>query len=62
MCEAKGITTASQCVDHITPHKGDMGIFWDTTNWQALCHRCHNSDKQRQERGGFLGVGDPSFC
>lgn len=38
-------------VDHITPHKGNAQLFWDRANWQALCARCHNSTKQRQERG-----------
>jgi len=37
-------------VDHIIPHRGDDRLFWDRTNWQALCARCHNSHKQRQER------------
>ena len=38
-------------VDHRTPHRGDMRLFWDRTNWQALCTPCHNRHKQRQERG-----------
>lgn len=29
-------------VDHIIPHKGDMRLFWNTKNWQALCHECHS--------------------
>ena len=29
-------------VDHITPHKGDMQLFWDVNNWQPLCHECHS--------------------
>ena len=29
-------------VDHITPHKGDMQLFWDVNNWQSLCHECHS--------------------
>jgi 5-methylcytosine-specific restriction enzyme A len=37
-------------VDHVTPHKGDPGLFWDRTNWQALCGPCHNGSKQRDER------------
>lgn len=37
-------------VDHITPHKGDKGRFWDQDNWQPLCLHHHNSAKQRQER------------
>ena len=29
-------------VDHVVPHRGDMSLFWDIGNWQALCVRCHN--------------------
>ena len=48
-----GLPNASQCVDHIVPHGGDPDLFWDEDNWQALCYRCHNSDKQAEERAGF---------
>jgi 5-methylcytosine-specific restriction endonuclease McrA len=37
-------------VDHITPHKGDLKLFWSRTNWQPLCTSCHSIRKQRQER------------
>lgn len=39
-------------VDHIVPHKGDQKLFWDTDNWQALCHNCHSA-KTAREDGGF---------
>lgn len=42
MCEKKGITTTSQETDHIKPHRGDVKLFWDSSNWQALCKRCHS--------------------
>lgn len=38
-------------VDHIIPHRGDMLLFWDRTNWQALCKPCHDRRKQRVEAG-----------
>lgn len=37
--------------DHIEPHKGDRVKFFDPNNVQTLCKPCHDSDKQRQERG-----------
>lgn len=37
-------------VDHIRPHRGNVKAFWDRSNWQPLCSRCHNSLKQAQER------------
>jgi 5-methylcytosine-specific restriction endonuclease McrA len=52
MCEAAGLTVAATVVDHITPHKGDAALFWDPANWQPLCKRCHDSTKQRLEKGG----------
>lgn len=41
-CQSKGILKAAAVVDHIIPHKGDTGLFWDESNWQALCKRCHD--------------------
>lgn len=38
-------------VDHIRPHRGDPKLFWDRKNWQPICQTCHNSVKQRIERG-----------
>ena len=29
-------------VDHIVPHRGDPVLFWDQSNWQALCHSHHS--------------------
>jgi 5-methylcytosine-specific restriction enzyme A len=37
-------------VDHRQPHKGDMRLFWDRDNWQALCKACH-SKKTAEEDG-----------
>ena len=37
-------------VDHITPHRGDKALFWDSGNWQPLCTQCHSSAKQIAER------------
>lgn len=51
-CEAAGLTVAANEVDHITPHKGDMQLFWDNTNWQSLCKPCHSA-KTVKEDGGF---------
>lgn len=29
-------------VDHIKPHRGNMDLFWNESNWQPLCHGCHS--------------------
>jgi len=51
-CKLKGLMTIATVVDHITPHKGDKKLFWDSKNHQGLCERCHNS-KTAKEDGGF---------
>lgn len=38
-------------LDHIKAHKGNLALFWDTGNWQALCASCH-SKKTATEGGG----------
>ena len=40
-CHDKGYTTQATLVDHVIPHRGDMGLFWDQANWQAMCATCH---------------------
>ena len=51
-CNARGIVRPAEEVDHVTPHKGDQGLFWDTANWQALCKRCHSRKTQREADTG----------
>lgn len=41
-CQAKGIYTQATVVDHIIPHRGDKNLFWERSNWQALCKKCHD--------------------
>lgn len=41
-CEKLGEKEPATVVDHIVSHKGDMKLFWDKTNWQALCKRHHD--------------------
>jgi 5-methylcytosine-specific restriction protein A len=51
-CTAAGEVTEATVVDHRTPHKGDQKLFWDQSNWCALCESCHNR-KTATENGGF---------
>lgn len=30
-------------VDHKVPHRGDMTLFWDQSNWQAMNKECHDA-------------------
>jgi len=49
-CEANSIVKESEVVDHIVPHKGDMELFWNIDNWQALCKKCHDQKTARERR------------
>ena len=41
-CLADKKITPATVVDHIVPHRGDKKLFWDESNWQALCKDCHD--------------------
>lgn len=55
-CAKQGRTVAATVVDHVAPHRGDAGLFWNADNWQALCKGCHDSVKQRVELGQSVPV------
>jgi len=42
LCLNAGKASAATVVDHIIPHRGNQQLFWDMTNWQALCKSCHD--------------------
>lgn len=52
ICEQRGLHRPATEVDHVVPHRGNMRLFWDQTNWQGLCHTCH-CRKTAREDGGF---------
>jgi 5-methylcytosine-specific restriction endonuclease McrA len=54
MCYNQGLATTATVVDHITPHKGDNALFWDTNNWQPLCKQHHDSTKKRMENQNII--------
>lgn len=57
--EARGEVVEAVVVDHKTPHRGDKVLFWDNTNWQSLCKRCHDV-KTATEDGAFGRRPSPS--
>ena len=44
-----GQAVEATVADHITPHRGDLNLFYDAGNLQSLCKRCHDAHKQAQE-------------
>jgi 5-methylcytosine-specific restriction enzyme A len=55
-CEGQGAIEPATVVDHITPHRGDVALFWDGANHQPMCTACHNR-KTATEDGGFGNEG-----
>ena len=43
--------------DHITPHRGDLSLFYDEQNLQPMCQACH-SRKTLKENSYFHAKGD----
>jgi 5-methylcytosine-specific restriction enzyme A len=53
LCAQQGRDTPASIVDHKTPHHDDPLLFWDHTNWQALCPSCHSGTKRIAEAHGY---------
>ncbi len=47
-----GCGAPATVVDHVQPHRGDRRLFWDKSNWAALCTSCHGRKTAGQD-GGF---------
>ena len=50
--EGRQRLTVATVVDHKIPHRGDMVLFWDSSNWQSMAKTCHDR-KTAREDGGF---------
>jgi 5-methylcytosine-specific restriction protein A len=51
-CSEQGRVRAATVVDHRIPHRGDLDLFWDRSNWCAMAKPCHDR-KTAREDGGF---------
>ena len=51
-CADDGRVSPAEVVDHVTPHKGNIDLFWDEGNWQSQCRLCHDR-KTIKEDGGM---------
>jgi len=49
VCKRKGVVNAAEIVDHIKPHQGNEGLFWNESNWQALCKSCHDRKTAKED-------------
>ena len=51
-CKERVVPLPSEVVDHIISHRGNIALFWDETNHQAMAKVCHDK-KTAIEDGGF---------
>lgn len=49
-CLKKERVIEATVVDHIIPHREDKKLFWDESNWQALCKSCHDKKTMTTDR------------
>ena len=49
-CLKEGQYVKATDVDHIQAHRGDSKLFWDTGNWQPLCHSHHSKKTMREDQ------------
>jgi 5-methylcytosine-specific restriction protein A len=54
-CAKRNILEPSTVLDHKIPHRGDVDLFWDSNNWQALCKPCHDRKSARESDAGIRG-------
>lgn len=58
-CEAEGIVTPADTVNHRIRHEGNEELFWDMENLEAVCKSHHSRDIQREEaQAARRGRGD----
>jgi 5-methylcytosine-specific restriction protein A len=55
LCKLQGRITPATVADHIIPHKGNLELFWDEDNLQALCKPCHDRKTAKEGRWGEKG-------
>ena len=48
-CMKNGRYVKATDVDHVIAHRGDEKLFWDRSNWRALCHSCHSKKTAKED-------------
>jgi len=55
ICETPNCGRLCAVADHIIPHEGNVELFHDETNYQALCEWCHDVKTRAENRARMLG-------
>jgi 5-methylcytosine-specific restriction protein A len=50
ICTTPGCNQPATVLDHVEPHRGDAGLFWNQRNWQGLCVHCHGVKSIRESQ------------
>ena len=50
MCKDEGLIVVAEELDHKKPCHGNVDLFWDQTNWQGLCRKCHEKKTAAENR------------
>lgn len=58
-CLLHGVRTPSVITDHREPHRGDPLLFWDESNWQALCKPHHDFKTATVDRASLPARSRP---
>lgn len=61
VCSVQGCGRRATRLDHVVPHKGNLALFWNTSNWQGLCESCHNA-KTATKDSKFAPDGNVKGC
>ena len=48
-CLKHGRYVRATDVDHVIAHRGNQELFWDASNWRALCHSCHSKKTAKED-------------
>lgn len=48
----------SRCVDHIVPAHSCPDLFWEVTNWAALCLPCHGYKTRNEPQHAWQPISD----
>lgn len=49
-CLLRGVVETATVVDHKIPHRGDMALFWDRSNWRSLSQACHDAKRGEEKK------------
>ena len=60
MCTKEGKVVGATIADHITPHKGDVRLFWEGP-LQSLCKPHHDKTKSYEEKRGVQIIDEEGW-